>query len=289
MPFGLKNASATYQHCMQTCFSDQINPSVVPDQTEPPRPTVAIYVDDIVMKTPCADDLVATLDATFANLRRFKIKLNLEKCTFGVPKGKLLGYFMSERGIEANRDKIAAIANMGPIRSVKGVQRLTSCLATLSIFISRLGEQGLPLYKLLKKSDTFVWTEEARQALDRLKNLLPSALVLVTPDHHEPLLLYLAATSHVVSTALMVEWEEPSHTLKVQRPVYFVSEVLIDTRSHYPQTQKLLYAVVMATKKLQHYFIEHEVSVVTSFPLGDIVRNRDAVRRISKWAVELMG
>ena len=80
---------------------------------------------------------------------------------FWVPKGKLLGYIVSERGIEANPKKIMAISNMGPIRNVKGVQRLTGCLAALSRFISWLGEQGMPPYKLLKRIDTFVWTEEA--------------------------------------------------------------------------------------------------------------------------------
>ena len=121
MPFGLKNAGATYQRCMQAYFSDQINPPIDPDRPDPPRATVAVYVDDIVVKTPHADNLVATLITTFANLKRSNIKLNPEKCTFGVPKGKLLGYMVSERGIEANRDKIAAITNMGPIRGVKGV------------------------------------------------------------------------------------------------------------------------------------------------------------------------
>ena len=105
---------------------------------------------------PCADDLVATLSTTFTNLKRFNLKLNPEKCMFGVPKGKLLGYMVSERGIEANHDKIAAITNMGPIRGVKGVQRLIGCLAALSRFIARLEERGLPLYKLLKKFDTFI-------------------------------------------------------------------------------------------------------------------------------------
>jgi hypothetical protein len=104
---------------------------------------------------------------------------------------------------------------MGPIRNVKGVQRLTGSMATLNQYTSRLGERGMPLYKLLKKSDTFVWTEEAQQALDSLKALLTSAPVLVAPERREPLLLYLTATTHMVSTALVVEREEPSHVLKV--------------------------------------------------------------------------
>ena len=82
--------------------------------------------------------------------------MNHEKCVFGVLKGKLLGYIVFERGIEANPKKIMAISNMGPIRNVKGIQRLAGCLAALSRFISWLGEQGMPLYKLLKKTDAFV-------------------------------------------------------------------------------------------------------------------------------------
>ena len=159
MPFGLKNTGATYQRCMQQCFADQIDPLDQPDQVERPKPTIAVYVD--VVKTAQACDLIANLAATFANLRTFSVKLNPKKCVFGIPKGKLLGYIMSERDIEANHDKIMTISNIGPIRNVKGVQRLTGCLAALSRFISRLGERGMPLYKLFKKIDTFVWTEKA--------------------------------------------------------------------------------------------------------------------------------
>ena len=152
----MKNASATYQRCMQQCFADQIDPLDQPDQAKRPKPTITVYVDDIVVKTAQACDLITNLATTFANLQRFNIRLNPKKCVFRVPKGKLLGYIVSERGIEANPKKIMAISSMGPIRNIKGVQRLTGCLAALSWFISWLGERGMPLYKLLKKTDTFV-------------------------------------------------------------------------------------------------------------------------------------
>ncbi|XP_025791883.1 uncharacterized protein LOC112873070 [Panicum hallii] len=140
----------------------------------------------------------------------------------------------------------------------------------------------MPLYKLLKKLDTFIWTEEAQHALDSLKALLTSAPLLVAPERHEPLLLYLAATTHMVSATLVVEREEPGHALKVQGQMYFVNEVLTETKARYPQVQKLLYVVLMPTKKLQHYFTDHEDTVITSFPLGEVVHSRDATGRISK-------
>jgi ribonuclease HI len=91
----------------------------------------------------------------------------------------------------------------------------------------------MPLYKLLKKSDMFIWTEEAQQALDSLKAFLTSASILIAPERREPLQLYLMATTHVVSAALVVEREEPGRALKVQRPVYFISEVLTETKACY--------------------------------------------------------
>ena len=120
--------------------------------------TVEAYVDDIVVKSKRADHLAADLERTFAKLRANGIKLNPKKCVFGVPRDMLLVFIVSERGIEANLEKISAITRMGPIQNIKGVQRITGCLAALSQFISRLGERGLPLYQLLKKSDRFEWT-----------------------------------------------------------------------------------------------------------------------------------
>jgi hypothetical protein len=119
--------------------------------------------------------------STFCCLKEKNIKLNPKKCVFGVPQGMLLGFIVSERGIEANLEKILAITDMALIRNLKGVQKLMGCLASLSCFISRLGENGLPLYRLLKKSEHFSWTPKAQEALDELKALLSNALILVPP------------------------------------------------------------------------------------------------------------
>jgi ribonuclease HI len=201
----------------------------------------------------------------------------------------LLGFIVSERGIEANPEKFAAITDLGPNKDLKGVQRVIGCLAALSRFISRLGEKGLPLYRLLRKAECFTWTPKAKEALGNLKTLLTNAPILVPLAAGEALLIYVAATTQVVNAAIVVERREEGHALLVQRPVYFISEVLSETKIRYPQIQKLLYVVILTRRKLQHYFESHPVTVVSSFPLGEIIQCREASGRTAKWAVELMG
>ena len=100
-------------------------------------------------------------------------------------------------------------------------------------------------------------------------------------------MLYISATSTVVSTVIVVEREE-ARVYKVQQPVYYISEVLSESKIQYPHVQKLLYALLITSRKLRHYFESHKITVVTDFPLGDILHNRDSTGRISKWQLNLV-
>jgi hypothetical protein len=246
MSFGLKNTGATYQQAIQACFKRQLNENV------------EAYVDDVVVKTRNSDTLIADLEETFTSLREYRWKLNPNKCAFDVPSGKLLGFIISHRGIEANPEKISAITKMKAPTCIKDVQKLTGCMAALNKFISKLGERGLSFFKLLKHQEKFVWTPQADQALAQLMDFLSKPPVLTAPCKKEQLLLYLAATTHVVSTAIVVKRQEDGHAYPVQRPVYFVSEVLSESKARYQPVQKLLYAVLITSRKLQHYFqVDH--------------------------------
>jgi hypothetical protein len=160
-------------------------------------------------------------------------------------------------------------------------------MAALNRFISKLGERGLPFFKLLKHQEKFMWTLEADKALAQLKNFLSKPSILTAPRKKEQLLLYLTTNTHVVSIAIVVERQEDDHAYPVQRPVYLVSEVLSESKACYQPVQMLLYVVLITSWKLRHYFQEYSISVVTDYLLGDILQNQDATGRISKWVVEL--
>src|SRR4051794_5334584 len=196
MTFGLKNAGATYQHCMQAYLGDQIGKNI------------EVYIDDIVVKTGDNATLVDDLRQTFDNLDRYMIKLNPKKCFFGIPGGQVLGYLISARGIEANPKKIKAILDMDRPTNLKQIQRLAGRVAALSRSIARLREKALPLYALMQKTSKFEWTNEAQSALDEFKRILSTSPILVTPHEREMILLYIAATTQVVSTVLIIEREE---------------------------------------------------------------------------------
>ena len=175
-------------------------------------------MDDIMVKTKQHLMLLDDLKEIFANLREYQVKLNPEKCVFGIPARKLLGFLISERGIETNLEKIKAIKCMRKTARLRDVQKFTGCLASVSRFLSQLGERALPLYQLMKKATSFEWNDQVDEAFRDLKCMLSTAPVLAAPTDKEPLLLYIATTSQAVSTVLVVERPEKGKFRAVQSP-----------------------------------------------------------------------
>jgi hypothetical protein len=195
---------------------------------------------------------------------------------------------VSARGIEGNPEKIQAILTMGKPTKLHDVKKLAGRVTALSRFVARLGEKALPFYALMKKSDDkFEWTEEADVAFVQLKKVLSTPLVLVAPNEKEPLLLYIAATHQVVSIVLVVERSEEGKAHGVQRPVYFISEVLSPTKQRYPHYQKLAYSVFTIAHKLRKYFAVHPIILVNEAPLSNILNNPSVTGCVSLWGIEL--
>jgi hypothetical protein len=211
MPKGLKNVRGSFSRMTSKVLHSQIGRNVL------------TYIDDIIVKSTKQENHIADLQETFAHFRQAGLKLNPEKCVFGVKKGKFLGCLVSMKGIEANPNKIEAILRMEPPNTKKGAQRLIGILASLNRFISRSAERNLPFFEILKSAEVFQWGPAQQKAFEELKQYLIDLTTLTPPSPGAPLLLYVAASHSVVSVALVQEKQDGQ--VKKQAPVYFVSEV----------------------------------------------------------------
>ncbi|CAJ2629809.1 unnamed protein product [Trifolium pratense] len=269
MPFGLKNAGATYQRMMNKVFRGQIG-----DMLE-------VYMDDMIVKSPEELDHVVHLRKVFEQARKHNMRFNPEKCTFGVRAGKFLGFYLTERGIEANPDKCRAFAELPTPSDKKSIQTLNGMLTSLSRFVSKSAQHALPFFKLLKKEAVFEWTDECEQALQHLKKALSEPPVLSRPSDEEVLYLYLSVASEAVSAALIRETNEG------QKPVYFTSKALQGPELRYQQIEKIALALVYAARRLRHYFLAHTIVVRTDQPIKSLLGRPDMAGRMLKWSLEL--
>ena len=161
MPFGLKNASATYQRLMDRVFKPLLGN------------IVEVYVGDIVVKSPNPTQHALDLVEVFDAIQRYNLRLNPEKCTFGVDEGKFLGFMLTRSGIEANPEKCQAIISMRSPTNVKEVQRLIGRLIAIARFLPKLADKTKPMINLLKKSSKFEWSATCQENFDQLKPLQP--------------------------------------------------------------------------------------------------------------------
>uniref|UniRef100_A0A2N9ENC7 Uncharacterized protein n=1 Tax=Fagus sylvatica TaxID=28930 RepID=A0A2N9ENC7_FAGSY len=174
MPFGLKNAGATYQRMVTKMFGHIIGKIVV------------VYIDDMLVKSLKEENHIADLLQVFNILRESRLRLNASKCTFGVSSGKFLGHIVSRRGIEPNPDQIAALVDSAEPRNIKQVQRLTGMVAALGRFISRSADKCKPFFRLLGKRSKFIWNEECSVAFQVSDHAVSAVLVREFGQEQKP-------------------------------------------------------------------------------------------------------
>ncbi|KAL2250206.1 UNVERIFIED_CONTAM: Retrovirus-related Pol polyprotein from transposon [Sesamum indicum] len=229
---------ATYQRLVNKMFGDLLGK------------TMEVYVDGMLVKSKRLQDHLADLAQAFAIMRSYGMKLNPDKCTFGVGGGKFLGYMVSERGIEANLEKIQAIINLRSPTTIK-------------------------------EPKNFEWDEECERALQELKNYLTTPPLLGNPKDGEVLFLYLSVSGNAVSSILVREDGGQ------QNLIYYVSKMLQGAELRYTEMEKLALALVVTARKLRPYFQSHKVIVLTNHPLKHIMSRPEASGILIKWAVEL--
>ncbi|CAL8991629.1 unnamed protein product [Prunus brigantina] len=211
MPFGLKNAGATYQRLVNQIFAELIGTSM------------EVYVDDMLVKSRTANDHLRNLSLMFGKLKQYNMRLNPSKCAFGVASGKFLGFMISQRGIETNPEKIRPLIDMRVPKMKKEIQSLTGRVAALSRFISKATDRCAPYFKALKGSKRQIdWTSECDRAFDDLKNYMSRAPLLSTPLPGETLVIYLSVSASALSSVLI---RQPNG---IELPIFYMSHALQD-------------------------------------------------------------
>ncbi|CAL2255799.1 unnamed protein product [Prunus armeniaca] len=185
--------------------------------------TIEVYVDDMLVKSRIADQHISNLSVMFTILKQYKMRRNPTKCAFGVALGKFFGYMISQRGIEANPEKIQAILDMKIPKTVKDIQSLTGRVAALTMFISKVIDRYAPFFKALKGNKrSITWTAECDKAFSKLKEYMSRALLLSTPELGDILTMNLSVSTTAVSLVLISPHEGAEHL------VHYVSKGLQD-------------------------------------------------------------
>ncbi|GKC54298.1 reverse transcriptase domain-containing protein [Tanacetum coccineum] len=199
-------------------------------------------------------------------------------------EGTFLWYKVNADRLKVCPDKVEAVLSLLSPKCLKDVQKLNGKLASLNRFLSKSTEKSLPFFKTLKictKKSNFQWTAEAETTFKQMKKLIAKLHMLTAPKEKEEVIVYLAAAKEVISAVLITKRNGK------QMPIYFVSRALQGPKINYTPMEKLILALVSASKRLERYFQAHTIIVITDQPIKQIVSNPEVTERMLKWSFEL--
>ncbi|PKI59973.1 hypothetical protein CRG98_019640 [Punica granatum] len=224
---------------------------------------VEVYVDDMIAKSKEGEDHLINLKRLFDRLKEYKLRLNPVKCTFGARSGKLLGFVVSERGIEVDSDKVKAIKELPPLSTVREVRGFLGRLNYIARFIANLTDKCQPLFRLLRKNAAMEWDHECQKAFDTIKAYLIQPSILVPPVPNRPLILYLTVRRQSLGCMLGQEDESTS----AERAIYYLSKKFTEGESNYPEIEKMCCALGQAiADHLAEFPIDDNTPINTDFP-----------------------
>ncbi|WJX50210.1 hypothetical protein P8452_36545 [Trifolium repens] len=273
MPFGLKNAGATYQRAMNLIFHEYIDTFM------------QVYIDDIVVKSSSKDDHLDHLKKSFEKMRKYGLKMNPLKCAFCVNAGDFLGFVVHKKGIEINQNKTKAIMETKSPTTKKQLQSLLGKINFLRRFISNLSGKAQPFSPLLrlKKESVFTWGQDQQQAFDEIKSYLSKPPMLMPPIRNKFMKLYISASDSTLGSMLAQEDENGE-----ERAIYYLSRVLNDAETRYSSIEKLCLCLYFSCMKLKHYIKPVDVFVYSHCDIIKHMLSKPILHsRIGKWALAL--
>eukprot|EP01018_Ginkgo_biloba_P005966 Gb_05729 [translate_table: standard] len=272
MPFGLTNALATFQRTMTEAFKELVLNS-----------WLAIYLDDFSVNSKVRVDHMNHLRGVFEKCREFQICLNLEKCVFETQKGCLLGFIVSQVGIESDPEKLHIIRDLPPPTDRTGVRSILGKIGFYRRFIRDYTQVTEPINNLLKNEVSFVWTSECQRAFDELKERMLQAPILVPHNWSQRFFLYILAGGKALGAILMQQDGN-----RVEHAVYFAGRTLNESELKYDAVEKEILALIYASKKLRHYLLPKPFTVFSNYnPLHYLLSKPDIKGLTGRWILLL--
>lgn len=249
MPFGLINASATFQRAMDIAFKGLV------------KKAVAIYMDDITIYSKKHGNHLRDLKQIFQRCQRYGISLNPKKSFFALSEGKILGFIVSKSGIHIDPDRIKEISEISLPHNKKAMQSFLGQINFVKRFVLDFSRIVSPLQEMIKKKSLFKWGQAEYEAFNLIKQVIVNSSSLATPNFSDPFILYAFASEKSYAAILMQANQD-----KAEAPIAFFSSNLQGAKLNYSDVEKQAYVFFKAIKYFRPFLLKTHTKIIVPFP-----------------------